>query len=64
VGADDGGDGVPSSAGAFQWYADLRGGVESEGVAAFVGAYTLLWLVVGLVPLAVDALVDIARHRR
>lgn len=53
----------PSSAGAFQWYADFRARVDPEGVAggvaAFVGAYTLLWLVLGLVPLAVDALVHI-----
>jgi len=54
----------PAAAGAFQWYADRRRGAardhDAVAVATFVGSYTLLWVVVGLVPLAVVALVPLS----
>ncbi|WP_255150644.1 DUF2182 domain-containing protein [Halorarius halobius] len=53
----------PSSAGAFQWYTEVRAHLRPAemltGVAVFVGTYTLVWVAVGVVPLAVDAVVPI-----
>jgi len=66
----------PPSAGLFQWYADrvdrgrqsgtrahrqpgVRGGIGAD-VVAFVGAYTLVWVLVGLVPLVVNLVAPIA----
>lgn len=54
----------PSSAGVFQWYADVRARLQPvdavRGVATFVAVYTLVWVAVGLVPLAVNAVVPLA----
>lgn len=53
----------PSAAGVFQWFADRRGGrgtTPAAAVAAFAGAYTAGWVALGLVPLAVQAVVPIA----
>jgi predicted metal-binding membrane protein len=54
----------PSSAGIFQWFADLHGPARSAGalgdVAAFAGAYTLLWALVGLAPLGFDAVASLS----
>jgi|GEM_PF-381288 len=62
----------PPSVGLFQWYADWdarrhRSGVSagaSDGIGAdvvgFVGGYTLVWVLVGLVPLAVNLAVPLA----
>lgn len=52
----------PASAGVFQWYADVRPRlpVGAGGVATFAAVYTLVWALVGVVPLAVNAVVPIA----
>ncbi|WP_435348799.1 DUF2182 domain-containing protein [Haloarchaeobius sp. HRN-SO-5] len=54
----------PSTADVFQRFADRSSAGHPAGtgsdVVAFVGAYTLLWVLVGLVPLIVAAVVPIA----
>lgn len=51
----------PSSAPAFQWYADrqLSETAPDGAILAFVAGYTLLWAVVGLIPLAVVGLLPL-----
>ncbi|MDS0259652.1 DUF2182 domain-containing protein [Haloarcula sp. S1CR25-12] len=53
----------PSTAAAFQWYADRQRRRPDAGpataVLAFVASYTLLWVAVGVAPLAVVALVPL-----
>jgi predicted metal-binding membrane protein len=53
----------PPSVGVFGWYATRREGTRPPSVSsvvAFVGGYTLLWTLVGLIPLAVNAVVPIS----
>ncbi|MDS0283390.1 DUF2182 domain-containing protein [Haloarcula onubensis] len=53
----------PSSAAAFQWYADRQSrrtdAAPATAALAFVASYTLLWVAVGVVPLAVVAVVPL-----
>ena len=54
----------PSTAGIFQWYAneraEPRSGDAGRNVAAFAAGYTLLWVLLGLVPLTVTAVVSLS----
>ncbi|QLG61896.1 DUF2182 domain-containing protein [Halorarum salinum] len=54
----------PTSTAVFQWYADRHGrGTPTEAISdvtTFAATYTLLWVAVGVVPLAVNVVVPIS----